>query len=198
MSEELYYHQVAETVDTSKWQCMIDLETFALTPNAMIISIGAVKFDPTADKLIMADFHCAVDPVSAMQWKFDIEPGTVLFWMSDAQDEARRNWMGTPKVDLASTLDAFTSWYGPTSMPTWSNGADFDLPILKNAFTKLGFRTPWKYSDTRCFRTMKNITDVPPPPSTGMLHNALSDATWQTRYLAKVYDRLKEINSSDT
>ena len=48
----------------AKTDIMIDLETLATSPDAAILTIGAVKFDPFGDELTdpkCVKFYCRVD-----------------------------------------------------------------------------------------------------------------------------------------
>ena len=45
---------------------MIDIETLATTPDAVVMSVGAVKFDPTSDQ----------PPTSKTLWRPDIDEQT--------------------------------------------------------------------------------------------------------------------------
>lgn len=74
----------------------------------------------------------------------------------------------------------------------WSNGADFDLPMLAHAFTECGIEIPWKFYNSRCFRTYKNLPGAKTIrlPSAGVKHNAMADAYTQAQVLCEIHKQL--------
>ena len=172
-------------------ECMIDLETFGMPPDGLIVSIGAVKFDPDTVKIVDR-FHLAIDPELCRDQHFTIDPGTVKWWLDPKRDAPRQVWLDQPKFDPGTALAGFLDWYGPATMPTWGNAVTFDIILMKSAFKALHLGCPWQFWDERCHRTLKTI---PPEIVTkrsfqmgimhagsGVLHTALFDAevqAWQ-------------------
>jgi hypothetical protein len=171
-------------------QVMVDLETWGTNDNALIWSIGAVKFLFDKPGRVEDSFHVVIDlgfcEKFIQPFGFKMDVGTLLFWMAEKNDAARHAIMKEKGVDVVEALWAFKDWFGPKSLPTWGNGATFDLVILKNAFRiVVGETMPWSYKDERCFRTLKALApgdawkryaDV---KRTGTLHGALDDAITQ-------------------
>lgn len=137
--------------------CMLDIETWDTSPHALIISIGAVKFDPNTAAPLDA-FHVGIDlkSYSRCGTYFKINPETVLWWMAPERREALDQWLGLEKVGVTTALEGFCMWYGDKSLPTWSNGASFDNVILRHAYDTFGMQCPFAFYDERCFRTMKS------------------------------------------
>ena len=171
---------------------MIDLETWGTHDGSIIISLGAVKFDPMSDEDLLADiFYCAIDPTSSEQFGLKTDASTITWWMGKDKTVAREKWMSETKIDLPSTLEGFQDWYGGDNLPTWGNGATFDNVLLRTAFRKVGLECPWKFWDDRCFRTLKNLTKVEALPDFGTPHHALTDALNQAQHLRAIVRRLK-------
>jgi hypothetical protein len=170
---------------------MLDLETLSTSSDALVIAIGAAKFDPLGDG-VSDSFHIAVDlnQLPNNLNKLEISPSTVAWWMSDSRAEARAVLASTPKTDLASALDGFADWFGNTSLPVWGNGANFDNVILRNTYNVLGLICPWKYSHDRCYRTIKNLAPGLKVTGFGTLHSALDDAISQALHMQKVIKHL--------
>lgn len=160
---------------------MIDLETYSTRSNAAIASIGAVKFE---DDQILDTFYCTIDPTTckAAGLHFDKE---TLEWWSKQSKEAQRA-LRTDNISLEDALNKFASWYGNKSLPTWGNGAAFDNVLMENAYRAMGKKRPWLPWEDRCYRTMKNIINVPIDKREGTYHNALDDALTQTKHLIKI------------
>lgn len=162
-------------------QVMIDLETLSTQYNATILSIGAVKFQ---DQSILDTFYVNIDPASCKQAGLHVERKTIEWW-SKQNAEARKAIMKDQR-SLTDALKAFRIWYGNQSLPTWGNGAAFDLVIMTSAFRSIDTEPPWKPWEERCYRTINAIVKIPQDERQGTYHNALDDALHQTRHLMKI------------
>jgi len=164
---------------------MVDLETMGTGNEAAIVSLGAVKFDPMAAGIIDA-FYVRVDLASSVAFRLKIDPSTVMWWMDPERNSARKALLRDEAHDLGTALDGFSQWFGTESLPTWGNGATFDNVILRNAYAKIGFECPWKYTHDRCYRTFKCLAPGLEASPTGVWHQALDDATSQARHLQAI------------
>lgn len=160
---------------------MIDLETYSTHSNAAIASIGAVKFE---DDQIIDTFYCTIDPASCKQHGLHFEKSTLEWWQQ--QSKEARDALLKDNVDLETALVKFANWYGNKSLPTWGNGAAFDNVIMENAYRTIGVKRPWLPWEDRCYRTMKNLVNIPIDKRDGTYHNALDDAMTQTKHLIKI------------
>ena len=170
---------------------MVDLETLATSSNALILSIGAVKFDPLSDQ-VLDQFHVGVDldSLPSNAYGLDIEAATVLWWLNAQRAAGREALEAVPKADLASVLDGFSMWIGRNAK-VWGNGASFDNVILRNAYTKLGLVCPWSFWNDRCYRTFKNLAPSIKTERVGAYHSALDDAVTQASHMQKIVHALK-------
>ena len=164
---------------------MIDLETMGNGSNAAIISIGAVYFDETG---LGNEFYKKISLESSVAAGLEMDADTVLWWMNQHKD-ARKEFeeKGDPLFLVMKQLANFIE----EDCCIWGNGAAFDNVILKNAFQKCNISIPWKFSNDRCFRTLKNLFPGVEIPKNNCKHNALEDAKWQANYALKVLDYLK-------
>ena len=165
-------------------QVMLDLETMSVRSNAAIASIGAVKFEVgtgTVDQ-----FYRTVDLRTCKAVGLHIDPETVEWW--NKQSKEARQALLKDNVSLNQALDDFTEWFGRSSLPTWGNGAGFDNVIMENAYAACNIKRPWRPWEDRCYRTIKNIIQVPADERQGVYHNALDDALHQTRHLLKILE----------
>ena len=163
-------------------QVMLDLETMSVRSNAAIASIGAVKFEVGTG--IIDQFYRTVDLRTCKAVGLHIDPETVEWW--NKQSKEARQALLKDNVSLNQALDDFTEWFGRSSLPTWGNGAGFDNVIMENAYQAVGSKRPWRPWEDRCYRTIKNIIQVPADERQGVYHNALDDALHQTRHLLKI------------
>lgn len=162
---------------------MQDLETMSALPDALICSIGAVKFDPEGpfDQPLTDTFYCTIDSKDAMEYGgFSIQDETVAWWKKQNPEAFKALRKNT--IPLKEALEKYVAWFGKKSMPTWGNGSDFDNVILDTACRVVGIKTPYTPWDRRCFRTIKNVFPIKPPSREGTYHNALDDAIYQAKY----------------
>ena len=172
-------------------EVMLDLETLSLKPNAAIVSIGAVKFDPRGGGSIDPDYKPFYRNVElhdvVTTHRFDVDGQTLKWWFDSAASQEARAALLVDPVPLDEALRLFWLWFGTTSLPTWGNGANFDNTILRTAFEARGGECPFKYYHDRCFRTLKALYPNAPYDKPVLAHHALSDAEAQARHVQKLY-----------
>jgi DNA polymerase III epsilon subunit-like protein len=170
---------------------MIDLETLGTRSDAVILSIGAVRFDVNSNSLDDNAFYASVSIDSNLAKGRVIQEDSLLWWMK--QDEAAQAVFHEPKRLLEVALGELDDWitHGGAVKRVWSNGADFDIPMLAHAFASFGWVTPWNFWDARCVRTTKNLPGAKDVKVENQAkHNALSDAIAQARLMQAVYKKL--------
>lgn len=162
---------------------MLDLETMSTESNAAICSIGAVKF--TIDEGIIDTFYCTVDAADCKKHGLDISADTVRWWAKQPREVLEQ--LRKDNLPLVDALTKFSKWYGTQSLPTWGCGAGFDNVIMENAYKAVHMKRPWTPWSDRCYRTMKEVIQMPFDERTGSYHNALDDAIYQTKHLLKIF-----------
>lgn len=173
---------------------MVDLETFATTADATILSIGAVRFDLEGTIIGDEAFYRSV----SIDQNRRVSNDTVAWWMKQAR--SAQSVFHEKKVSLAEALMEFHTWVigtGGYDNYMWSNGADFDLPMLAHALTQNQLSIPWKHWNSRCMRTYKNLPGakaVAVPEKIGVDHNALADAYNQAQHLQAIHRELFLLN----
>lgn len=170
---------------------MLDLETLGTTADAAIMSIGAVKFDLESGEIDDNGFYASVSIDSNLEHKRRISEDTLIWWMQQSK-EAQKVFFEA-KQTLGSALESFTDWFGGNDDAIiWSNGADFDIPMMAHAMKQLGVETPWKFYNSRCVRTYKNLPCAKkvPRPTAGVAHNALHDAMNQVLHVQAIHQLL--------
>lgn len=176
---------------------MLDLETLDTKTSAVVLSIGAVAFDPNSDE-IGEKLYLELTNDTAKQQELGrtISGETVSWWMQ--QGAAAKTVFSDPPqpgVERVSTMRALSAFEdmierhgGRFGVELWGNGADFDNLILGSLYRAFQMKTPWSYSRNRCFRTMKSLPGVPKKPDrVGVHHNALDDALTQAEHLQRIY-----------
>jgi len=171
-------------------EVMLDLETLGTGNNAVILSIGAVKFDLKEQGTAGAPFEVFIDPKTCTDAGLELDANTVLWWMHPDRAAAREVFVGKQLTPLQQALFMFTSWMGG-DRPVWGNGATFDNVILRNAFKAAFVPCPWHFRNDRCFRTMSNILPQQEWERVGTHHSAVDDAATQALYLQRIYQGAK-------
>lgn len=176
---------------------MIDLETLSTEPNAAILSLGAAPFLNPAP---LETFYARVDPKdynAQEQRKFHISNQTLAWWKSQDANAQAEAFGGTSS--LLMVLSDFSEYCAMIKKSTgsiiipWSKGADFDLPIIRNAFDAFGISLPWAYYNHRCYRTLEALgksTGMVMIENKAMKHNALEDAKNQALNAARIMEVL--------
>lgn len=169
---------------------MLDNETLGTAADAVIMSIGAVRFDLDSDALDDAGFYASISIDSNLEHKRRIQEDTLIWWMS--QGEGAQGVFHESKQTLGQALDDLSDWIGDDECFIWSNGADFDLPMIAHAYTSLCKAVPWKFWNSRCFRTYKNLPGAKnvKVPFEGVKHNAMFDAIHQARTAQAIQKKL--------
>lgn len=174
---------------------MVDCETLGLRRSSVIVSIGAVVFDPYSQAPLGETFHEGIDIHSAVRHKMTMDASTVLWWLEQSNDARQRL---VKKVrsgsSLSTVLGAFAGMLcraGPVeAVKLWSCGSR-DIEWLESAYEAVDAKAPWGYR-VGDYRTIRDEFGTPgDEPEAGVSHDALSDAIWQAKYLQNVFVRLK-------
>jgi hypothetical protein len=171
---------------------MIDLETLNTTPDASILTIGAVKFDPFGRELQepkMDSFYVKVDLDSCDRIGLTTSDDTIAWWASQSKEAQDAAFTPDGRIDIE---DAFAQLYKFCwgAKRVWSNGSVFDIVICEHVFRKINRAVPWKFWEIRDVRTAFDIGINPQrPPITA--HHALEDAWNQAVGIQNVYNTLR-------
>ena len=169
---------------------MVDLETLGTTADSAIMSIGAVSFDLNSDHVDDEAFYASISVESNTDLGRRVQEATLIWWLK--QRGAAQSVFNEPKRSLESALVELSDWIGPREVMMWSNGADFDLPMLTHAYRQLGLDVPWLFWNSRCVRTYKGLPQAKSVKVTreGVAHNAFADALYQARLVQAIHREL--------
>lgn len=154
-----------------------DLETCALCPTAAVMSFGAVAWDRNKaetpffhtdanNRELDADFVFSfhVDLRSMFLDGFTFDQNTAKWWSEQSADAKKSllDWdtEDTPCMPIETVVKGFIDWIGDVMRVTgekdvclWSQGADFDIAILRNICNKYDITLPISYKNFRDHRT---------------------------------------------
>lgn len=169
---------------------MADLETLGRKPGCVVLSIGAVRFDPLApmDSPLNEQFHVRLEVEEQERLGLRVEAETALWWMD--QGEAAQHLLKlsvTPH--LSRVLNLFRGFCaGSTTL--WSNPPRFDVEILESLHTAAGVGFPYPHyqvADLRGLREAARLLGLPDHKEPNeKQHDALSDAIAQARTVQRL------------
>jgi hypothetical protein len=160
---------------------MIDLETLATTPDAVVLTIGGVKFDPNVISPSHSYFYYRFDVNEQLDAGRATDPSTLEWWGTQdpaVMEEALGDHDRTPVFNI---LTALNKWcVGVDAI--WAQGPAFDIVILENLFRQYNHHTPWPFWKIRDSRTLFQIMPKDPRKEINFeAHNALEDCKVQAR-----------------
>lgn len=171
---------------------MIDIESLDTSPNCVILTIGAVRFDPKGMGVVeRLELRPTIDEQTE-QFNRVINEDTLRWWSEqspEALDEAMGDRDRLPFKDCMEALYKFC-W---NRRAVWSNGASFDIVAMESAWRNLGMRIPWPYYTVRDTRTLYEIAGVSLKDKkygTSTTHKAVEDAEHQAIVVQDAYRKL--------
>ncbi len=157
---------------------MIDLETLAVENDAVILTMGAIKFDPFSDTIgdslylrLQVDEQFEMGRVSA---------DSTLEWWGKQSEAVREEALGEGEdrvtvEEFTSSLSKFLFGCGHI----WAQGVMFDIGKLEHLYKQLNKPVPWQFWQVRDSRTLLSTLGDPRDKNATEAHNALADAISQ-------------------
>lgn len=159
--------------------CMIDIETLGTKAESVVLTIGALRFDPNSD----------VDPTDGLHLYLNVDEQTeagrlvsedTLQWWSEQAEEVRSDvFREDGRSTVKQALDSLYTFVKDAEA-VWAQGPTFDMIILENLYASHGRSAPWRYSKVRDSRTLFAVLGDP-RGSFPMAHNALVDCYHQAK-----------------
>jgi hypothetical protein len=170
---------------------MIDLETLDVFPTATVLSLGAVKFDPTSD----------ADPYSELYLKILVDDqdrlgrttsdSTIEWWGKQDPAIMEEAFDQTGAVTVEEALSQLNRWVVGVD-ELWGHGYGFDITILENMYRMVGKPIPWQFWQISDARTItKRMPKDPRKDMQTNLHNALADAYFQAKSVQIIFKHFK-------
>jgi hypothetical protein len=138
---------------------MFDLETLDTKPSAVILSLGAIRFNPLEDGIDHNDgrlsMRLEIDPQSGMGRT--ISEDTIAWWATqskEAQDAAFGDDNRIPVIEAVEKFHKFV--WGCDRI--WSQGS-FDVNIMEHLYTSIQKPYTWQYWQVRDSRTLFDFVD---------------------------------------
>ena len=187
-------HHVITSTSRVWYLLMIDLETMGKNPDAPIISIGAIFFDPQTGDM-GPEFSKTIDLDTAGGV---IDRDTIKWWLKQSREA--QSALLTDEIPLDDALLQLREFIDENSgeffVQVWGNGANFDNVILRRSYERQGIPCPWRYCNDRDVRTIVELGKAidfdarTAIPFEGERHNALDDARYQAKYVSAIWQKL--------
>ena len=200
LNNEPVHHIDTAPLNAFYTHLMVDMETMGNSPDAPIVSIGAVFFDPSTGNT-GAEFYQVVSLESSMSFGMKPDASAIQWWLKQSS-EARSAILVDEAMGLRETLELLADFIaenaanGSHTVQLWGNGCSFDNVILRRAYALIDtpFAVPfWNDRDVRTIVELGKSVGINPRydiPFEGDLHNALSDARHQVKYVSAIWQRL--------
>lgn len=168
---------------------MLDIETLGTRPECVILTLGAVKFNP---------FDIDVEPGPGLYMRIDVDEQlalgrevqeeTLQWWMNQAEDVREEALGESDRVSL-DTMYKDLNRFLVGAKNIWCQGPAFDMVILENIYRQCGWPTPWQFWQIRDSRTLFGVHGDPRVKGKVGLHNALEDCVSQAKGVQQVYHK---------
>lgn len=166
---------------------MLDIETLGNRDDSIVVSIGAVFFDPNTGET-GAEFE------RVLAYQDQIDKGrkptqsTMQFWFS--QEKEPQKIFLEDGISTDQALQEFEGFICDNAkidqVKPWGNGPSFDLTIMESLFRDFGFQIPWCFWNVRCLRTFKEyIYNGKDLKREGVYHDAKDDCKHQIKVIHK-------------
>jgi hypothetical protein len=166
---------------------MLDIETLSTRPEAVILTLGAVKFTPfDSDVDTGQGLYLRIDVDEQLELGRHVQQETVDWWGRQAE-EVREEALGEhERTRLNEAIDQLNRFLVGAD-DIWCQGPAFDIVILENLYRQLGRPTPWQFWQIRDSRTLFAVHGDPRNKGATGAHNALIDCYYQARAVQQIY-----------
>jgi len=170
---------------------MLDIETLATSPDSVILTLGAIKFNPFDPEAEMGQaLYVKVDVDEQVNLGRKVDPSTVEWWGKQSEavrEEALGEGDRINLEDFTQQINKFVN----SANRIWAQGPVFDIVILANLYRQLNKPTPWPFYVIRDSRTLLQALGDDRQPGREQAHNALADCVYQAQAVQSAVQRHK-------
>ena len=169
---------------------MIDLETLSTRPDAVILTLGAIKFNPHSQEEPKDPMYFRVDVDSQTAMNRHVMDDTLSWWTSQPKEIVEEALGEQDRISLDEMTRQLNRWCVGIEV-FWCQGPLFDYAILQNLYAQLNKPCPWHYWQIRDSRTLFSLLPPDPAEKRSEMHNALADCDYQARKVQRYYQTLQ-------
>lgn len=172
---------------------MIDIESLDTTPDCVILTIGAVLFDPRGQGIIdKIEIRPTIEDQTEI-YNRSINEDTLRWWSTQSPAALEEAMGDNGRVSFADCMETLYKFCWNHNN-VWSNGASFDVVVMEHAWRQTSSRPnpiPWPFYKVRDTRTLYEVTGVSLKDGNyATTHKAVEDAERQAIILQKGYLKL--------
>jgi hypothetical protein len=168
---------------------MIDLETLSTNPDAVILTVGGVKFDPYTQMKPYDELYFRVDVDSQTAMGRDVMQETMDWWAQQPKEISEEALGDNDRINLDDMIKKINKFSVGVDV-FWCQGPLFDYAILQNIYRQMETPIPWQYWQIRDSRTLFSLVPKDYNEQRTGLHNALQDCIFQAKKVQRVYKQL--------
>jgi hypothetical protein len=168
---------------------MLDLETLGTKPDTVILTLGAVKFNPYNQEMPGPGFYVRPNVDEQLGRGRSYNEDTLVWWNKQAEDVREEALGEEGRISVEQMLGDLNRFLvGVDNI--WCQGPAFDIVILENIYYQYGWPCPWHHWRIRDSRTLFGVHGDPREKNKAGLHNALEDCVSQAQGVQLTYARL--------
>lgn len=170
---------------------MIDIESAGIKHSSVILSVGAVRFDPYGEKPAVY-FYEKPSVDAQLELGRTIDDDTLAWWAKQDVQTIDEAFSEEGRLDPKVFFQSFRKFIWNANR-VWAKGPTFDVIILEDFIRQIGEPKPWYYAAIRDARTLYDFVDK--VPENKEAHNPLEDCKVQVAVVQEVFRKLKDENS---
>ena len=172
-------------------QATIDIETLAIGPDACVLTIGAIKFDPFTKVAPHTDFYVRLDADEQLDKGRTVREDTLKWWNTQPQEIQDEAFNPVGRLSVEDTLMKLNKYLVGVDK-IWCQGPVFDIGILENMYRQYEKHYNWAFWNIRDSRTLFGLMPEDPRKKFKFAaHNALEDCRVQSICIQEVYSELQ-------
>jgi 3' exoribonuclease, RNase T-like len=165
---------------------MFDLETLDTKPSAIVLSLGAVRFDPRDFDIRDEKLLLKIEVDRQFDLGRTMSDDTIDWW-SQQSPEIIEEAFSPDRVSFHDAIDQFHKFVWNSDL-VWSQGS-FDVNIMEDIYRTLKRTPPWQYWQIRDSRTLFDFIEANLDRTKG--HDAFEDAKEQALGVQRALKKIK-------
>ena len=165
---------------------MFDLETLGTTPDCVVLTLGAVKFDPRNGTIDPEGLLLKINADEQFSMGRTHSEDTLSWWSNQAPEIQEAAFGEQGRLSVVDAADQFHRFVW-NSDRVWSQGS-FDVNIMEHLFRQLEKPLPWNYWQVRDSRTLFDFVDGELDRSKH--HDAFEDAVAQAKGVCRALKKI--------
>lgn len=167
----------------------IDLETLATSHNSVVLTLGAVKFNPFTLQEPYERLYIRLDADDQIAKGRDVSESTMEWWMKQSPEIQEEALGAHDRTSIESTLAQLNKFLVGADK-IWVQGPHFDITILESLYKQYGVPTNWQYWQIMDSRTLFGVHGDPRDKASKTAHNAVEDCISQSKGVQKTFKAL--------